>query len=453
MPVVEFRTSVPVSAAEAFRWHARPGAFWRLTPPSGRVEVLAEHGGIEDRGRLELRLGSPPFSVRWVAVHRGYDEGRRFVDEQDEGPFARWIHEHAFEDAGAGRSVVVDRIDYELPFGSLGDFVGGAFTRRRLARLFRHRAAVLSGDLARHAPYVGQAPLRIGISGASGLLGKQLAAFLTTGGHEVRRFARGRKARPGEIAWNPENGRIDHEALEGLDAVIHLAGESIAGGYWTEARKAEILASRVDGTRLLATALAVLRDPPKVFLCASAVGYYGNSGLARVDESGASGSGFLAEVARAWENAAEPARAAGVRTVTMRFGVMLSARGGALAKMLVPFKLGLGGPIGSGQQGLSWIALDDAIYAVHHILRREDISGPVNVVAPEPLSQREFAQALGRSLRRPAVVPLPAPVVLRLFGQLGEEVLLGGQYVEPAALRKSGFTWDASRLVDALARC
>jgi hypothetical protein len=269
------------------------------------------------------------------------------------------------------------------------------------------------------------------------LVGTQLAAFLTAGGHEVLRIRR---------------GRIDHESLEGLDAVVHLAGESIAGGRWTPERKAEILASRVLGTKRLAESLTALRNPPAVFLCASAVGYYGNRGDERVDETSPPGCGFLAEVARAWEESCAPATDAGIRTANLRFGVILTSRGGALAKMLPPFKLGAGGPIGDGRQGFSWISLDDAIYAIHHVLRNDAVRGPVNVVAPEPLPQSAFAKALGRALRRPAVIPLPAPVVKAMFGQLGEEALLGGQFVEPAALRSSGFAWTAPNLDEALSR-
>ena len=437
MSVFELRTELPVPASQAFLWHARPGAFLRLSPPWYRVEVRDAAGGIENGARLAMRLGTPPLSVNWVAVHRDFQEGRRFVDVQESGPFARWEHEHAFEDAGGGGSVLVDRIEYELPFGRAGEILGEAFVRRRLERVFRHRAAVTIGDLSRHAPYLGRGPLRVAITGASGLIGTQLAAFLTSGGHEVVRVAR---------------GRISHESLEGLDAVVHLAGENIAGGRWTRERKAEILASRVNGTKRLAEALSVLREPPGVFLSASAVGYYGDTGEAVVDEAAPSGSGFLGSVAEAWERATAPASNAGIRTVTMRFGVILTSRGGALAKMLLPFKLGAGGPIGDGRQGFSWIALDDAIYAIHHLIRREEIGGPVNVVAPEPLPQREFARALGRALHRPAVLPLPAPVVKTLFGQLGEEVLLGGQFVVPHALRRSGFTWGAARLDEALSR-
>ena len=452
MAVFEYRVPLDAPSAEVFRWHARPGAFVRLSPPWHRVDVIDARGGIENGARLTLRLGPPPFSVEWVAVHQGFEEGRRFVDVQESGPFADWTHEHTFEDAGAGRSVVHDRIDYTLPFGSAGAFALDWFTRRTLARVFGYRAALLARDLARHAPYFGRPPLKVAISGASGLIGSQLAAFLTTGGHDVLRIVRGRKARDGEIAWNPSTGRIDHEALEGLDAVVHLAAESIASGRWTEERKAEIAASRINGTKLLAEALSVLRTPPKVFLSASAVGYYGAPGFAHVDESGSSGTGFLAEVARAWEDATQPAALAGIRTATMRFGVVLTSRGGAVAKMRLPFKLGAGGPVGGGFQGFSWIALDDAVYAIHHLIRSEALRGPVNVVAPEPPSQREFAAALGRAMHRPAIVPLPAPIVKGLFGQMGEEVLLSGPNVKPSVLKRSVFVWSAPSLDEALAR-
>jgi uncharacterized protein (TIGR01777 family) len=306
-------------------------------------------------------------------------------------------------------------------------------------------------DLARHAPHSDRPKLRVAITGATGLLGSALAAFLTTGGHEVLRFVRHRAADTGDVAWDPAAGHADREKLEGLDAVIHLAGENIAASRWTERRKAVILESRTKGTRLIAETLAALAAKPKVFLSASAVGFYGDRGEDRLDESSAPGSGFLAEVVRAWEAATEPAEAAGIRTVKMRFGVILTPKGGALAKMLLPFKLGAGGPIGGGRQGFSWVALDDAVYAIHHLTRDESARGPVNVVAPDPVPQREFASALGRALHRPALAPLPAFAVKALFGQMGEEALLGGQFVQPAALQRAGFAWSAGHLEGALA--
>ena len=441
MPDFEHRTEVQATAADAFRWHERPGAFVRLSPPWDRVEIVSQHGGIEDGGRLSLKIGAGPLTFPWVAVHQRYEEGRRFVDFQETGPFAQWVHEHEFSDTGPGRSVVIDRIDYLLPFGAAGRLAFESLTRARLTKMFRYRGAVLAGDIARHAPYKDRPPLRVAITGSSGMLGRQLAAFLTTGGHEVWRVVRNRKPAEGEIPWNIATGRIDHEALEGLDAIVHLSGANLAT-RWTPEHKAEIERSRVASTQLLAGAVAVLRQPPKVFLSASAVGYYGDRGAKRVDETSSAGTGFLSEVAKKWEAATEPAAAAGVRTVNLRFGIILSARGGALAKMLPAFKLCAGGPVGTGDQVFSWIGLDDAIYAIHHLIRTESVRGPVNVVAPGALPQREFARELGRVLGRPAVVPLPAFAVRALFGQMGEETLLSGQFVEPGVLRRSGFSWD-----------
>jgi uncharacterized protein (TIGR01777 family) len=406
MPVFDAKTTIDVPAVHSSRWHARPGSELRLSPPWGRIGIV---------------------------------------------PFARFEHEQSFEEAGTGRSAVIDHVDYQLPFGAAGELLCGAPTRRALARWFRYRGTVAAGDLARHAPYFARPPLRVAITGASGLLGQQLAAFFTAGGHEVLRLVRRRKPGEGEISWDPASGRIDHEALEEMDAVVHLAGENIAA-RWTEERKAEIARSRVSGTKLLAEALPVLRTRPKVFVAASAIGYYGDRGQERVDETAKPGSGFLADVVSAWEKAVRPAAEAGIRTASLRFGVVLTSRGGAVAKMRLPFLLGVGGPIGGGHQGFSWIALDDAIYAIHHVIRHEDLRGPINVVAPGALPQRELASALGRTLHRPARIPVPEIAVRKLFGQMGEESLLASQFVEPEILRRSGFAWSAATLDEALAR-
>ncbi|HZN55954.1 MAG TPA: SRPBCC family protein, partial [Candidatus Polarisedimenticolaceae bacterium] len=228
MPTFESKASLPVSAAEAFRWHTRPGAFERLAPPWERVAVVDGAGRIEDGSRVTLRIGRPPAAMRWVAVHREVEEGRRFLDVQESGPFERWVHEHRFEDRREGGSQLTDRIKFALPLGAAGELVGGAAIRRRLTRAFRYRRQVTAEDLARHAPRLGEAKPVVAITGASGMLGRQLAAFLGAGGYEIRRFARGRTARDGEIAWNPATGRLDHEGLEGIDAVVHLAGESLS---------------------------------------------------------------------------------------------------------------------------------------------------------------------------------------------------------------------------------
>ena len=291
--------------------------------------------------------------------------------------------------------------------------------------------------------------LRVALSGGSGLVGSAMASFWRARGHVVLRLVRHSARSVDEVAWDPRAGTIEGAKLEGLDAIVHLAGETIAA-RWTASRREAILRSRVEGTRLLARTLASLAAKPSIFVSASAVGYYGTR-AAPVDETSPPGEGFLADVTRAWEAETAPAAAAGIRTVVTRFGIILAREGGALAKMLPAFRLGLGGPIGGGRQGFSWVALDDVVSAIDRVVGDATIAGPVNVVAPEPVTQRAFASALGRALHRPAKVPLPAAAVRLLFGTMGEETLLGGSFVRPAVLLRSGFQWRAPRLDAALA--
>lgn len=442
------RSHLDAPAAAVFRWHARPGAFERLTPPWERVRVVARHGGIEDGGRLELRLGRGPLGVRWLAEHRDYVDGEQFRDVQAAGPFAHWEHTHRVEPDGAGGCWLEDRIAYALPGGALGALLGGAFTRRKLERMFRYRHRVTAGDVAAHAR--GGQPMKILVSGASGLIGGALVPYLTTGGHEVLRLARGGRRRAGVVTWDPSAGTLDPAALDGVEAVVHLAGENIAGGRWTAARKAQIRDSRVVGTRLLCEALADMARPPKVLVAASAIGFYGHRGNDVVDEDSAPGGGFLADVCREWEAATAPAAAAGIRVVNLRFGIVLSAAGGALATMLTPFRLGLGGPVGGGEQYMSWIAIEDVADAVLFALTTPALAGPVNAVAPTPVTNAELTATLARVLARPAVVPLPAVAVRLLFGEMGEELLLASTRVAPHRLTEAGFHFRFPELEPAL---
>jgi hypothetical protein len=293
--------------------------------------------------------------------------------------------------------------------------------------------------------------LRIAVTGATGLVGGALTESLRAAGHRVDRIGRG-APRPGttDIRWDPGQGALDPRALDGVDAVVHLAGESVAAGRWTPARKTAIRDSRVAGTRLLAVTLAGLRPPPGVLLSASAIGIYGDRGDEALDETAAPGRGFLAEVAQAWEAATGPARTAGIRVVTLRIGMVLARSGGALGQMLVPFRLGLGGVVGDGRQPVSWIARDDLVGAIQHLLRAGQVAGPVNGVAPSPVTNREFTRTLARVLGRPALVPLPAPAVRLLFGEMGQALLLGGARVVPRRLLDSGFVFRHPGLEDAL---
>src|SRR5271169_6511151 len=278
---------------------------------------------------------------------------------------------------------------------------------------------------------------RILVSGVSGPIGAALLPSLRTSGWSVVRLVRGTAAGAGQVAWDPGKP-VSPESVSGFEAVIHLAGEGIFG-RWTAAKKRKIRESRVAGTLNLAQALARAEDKPKVFVCGSAIGYYGNRGDEALTEQSAAGTGFLAEVCQQWEEATMPAVQADIRTAHLRTGIVLSPKGGALGAMLVPFKLGLGGRTGDGQQWMSWIDVQDMVGAIHHILKNDLMQGAVNMVAPKPVTNGEFTRTLAGVLSRPAIFPMPAFAVKAIFGEMGEELLLGSQKVEPGRLIESGY--------------
>lgn len=411
------RSTIHAPASTLFAWHARPGAFERLTPPWAPVRVVARVPGTDGgsiTGRARVTLDVPvvriPFlgavSTRWIVEHRDYLEGRQFRDVQIAGP--------------------------------------------RLDRLFAYRHTVTAADLERHESFAERGTLKVAITGATGLIGRALVPFLTTGGHEVTRLVRRRDAlAPGDTYWNPERGEIDAAALDGVDAVINLAGETLSE-RWTPAHKRAIRDSRVKGTALLARTLAGLPNPPKVFISVSAVGYYGDGGDRILDESSPAGTDFLATVARDWEAAAEPAAQRGIRVVHPRMGVVLAAHGGILERLLPPFKLGMGGKLGSGAQWMSWIALDDLIGALHFLLFTPSLSGPVNVTSPNPVTNAGLAKTLGHVLGRPAIAAVPSLVLKLTFGEMADTMLLAGQRVLPRKLEAAGFEFRHPKLEEAL---
>jgi uncharacterized protein (TIGR01777 family) len=404
------RTATVPASAEAVRlWHRRPGAFSRLVPPWERLCAVDR-----DESRTTCHLGLGPLSFRCVITHQ-------------------------VEAETAAVSRVTDRVEWEGLTGVLGEVASGLL-HQRLDRLLRYAQEVRRGDLEAHARFSARPRLHVAVTGASGLLGSMLVPFLTSGGHRVTPLVR-RTPRPGEARWNSETGAVEPGNLGGVDAMIHLAGENI-GARWTEQRKRRIRESRSRVSRGLAESLSRWSPPAQVLVSASAVGIYGDRGDTVLTET--SGipdppTDFLVEVAREWEAATEPARARGVRVVSLRFGVILTPAGGALKAMLPPFRLGLGGPLGGGSQWLSWIAPHDAVGAIHHALMTDALQGPVNTTAPNPVTNREFATTLGRVLNRPALLPLPAAAVRLALGEMGEVVLLGGARVLPARLRESGF--------------
>ena len=443
-------TRIKVSAEEVFAWHARPGALERLTPPWERVTVESRTGGVEAGARVVLRVDAGPVRLRWIAVHDDVIPGRQFCDQQAQGPFRYWRHRHRFEPEGTSTCQLEDEIEYALPLGWVGRIVAKARIHETLDRMFAYRHAVIKADIETHAAHERHRAMHVAVTGSRGLVGSALVSFLTTGDHRVTRLVRGAPVGPDEVAWDSGRGMADLSRLDGVDAVVHLAGENIAAGRWTPARKAEIRRSRVEGTQRLCEALARLARPPRTVVSASAVGFYGDRVAEIVTEDSAPGTGFLPDVCREWEAATEPAFRAGIRVVNLRFGMVLTPAGGALRKMLLPFRLGAGGRVGNGQQFMSWIALDDAIGAIHHCLCEESVRGPVNVAAPGPVTNADFTHTLARVLRRPAVIPFPAFAARLLFGEMADALLLAGARVIPARLQASGYRFRFPDLESAL---
>jgi len=285
--------------------------------------------------------------------------------------------------------------------------------------------------------------MKILVSGSHGLVGKALINSLTTDGHEVLKLVRRARAFGApEVEWHPNQGQLDAQHLEGFDVVVHLAGESIASGRWTDSKKRAIRESRVKGTTLLSEVLAQLSRPPSVFLSASAIGYYGNRGDELLTEQSAPGEDFLSSVCIEWENATKPAMEKGIRTIQTRFGVILDPEGGALAQMLTPFRMGIGGRVGSGKQWMSWIALEDVVNGLKFLIADKPVYGPINFVAPNPVTNAEFTKTLGRVLSRPTLFPIPAFGARLAFGELADALLLSSQRVEPGVLEDKGFLFS-----------
>lgn len=451
MPEFRYEQRLPFPAADVFAWHMRPRALERLMPPWENAQVADRSGGIEDGGRVHVRTRRGPVTMDWRLRHTAFEPGRRFRDEQESGPFASWAHTHEFESAADGGTVLRDSIEWEPPLGSAATAFTGPVVDRELRRLFAFRGRRLAHDLGRHHGYKGP-PLVVAVTGASGFVGRALCDFLVTGGHTVLPVVR-RKADPGkgEIHWDPMEGRIDGGRLEEADAVVHLAGESLSGGRWTPAKKKAIWESRVAGTRVLVKALNALRDPPGVLVSASAIGVYGNRGAGRIDETSKPGKGFLPDLCQVWEAEADKAKRSGVRVVNLRAGLVLSPAGGALGTMLLPFKLGLGGRLGSGRQYVSWIDHDDFVALIFHALITSAARGPLNATAPHPVSNATFTTVLGRVLKRPTVLPVPSLAVKGLFGEMGTALLLEGARVLPKVAGRTGFRFAFQGLEESLA--
>lgn len=441
---IEFGSVVDAARDDVFAWHTRPGAIHRLLPPWQPLSVVREAASLAD-GRAVLAL---PGGLRWVAEHQpdAYDPPARFADvlgrdgvrSLPAGLVGTWRHDHRFEAVGDHRTRVVDRVDTPVP-------------EALLQQTFRYRHRQLAEDLACHrwSHEQGVRPVTVAVSGSTGLIGTALTAYLSTGGYRVIRLVRRPPRDDGERRWDPRSPAPD--LFEGVDAVVHLAGASIAGRF-TDAHRAAIRDSRIEPTRRLARLAATTPNGPATFVCASAIGIYGyDRGDTPLDESATGGTGFLADVVAEWEAATAPADAADLRVVNVRTGVVQTPRGGTLQIMRPLFSAGLGGRLGSGRQWLSWIDLDDLLDVYHRALADPRLSGPVNAVAPEPVRNMDYTRILAGVLHRPALLPVPSFGPSLLLGKQGaRELATADQYVVPHRLLAAGHTFRRASLEDCL---
>ena len=442
--------AAPVTALDA--WHHRQGALARLTPPGEPVRVVVAAPAIHNGAQAILKVGIfPGIWSTWTAEHRNVVPGQEFTDVQTDGPFALWEHTHRFlpDPNTHGGSLLQDHVTCAIHGGKLANLLARPLLQKRLDRLFQWRHTRTKMDLESLQRLGPVRPQHILVSGASGMIGRALVPFLQQCGHKVTRLGR-RPDGPDSLVWDPDNQALDLSGLAPVDCIIHLAGSNVAAGRWSARRRAEILNSRVCATRVLAEAAAQMSPRPAVFLSASGISCYAADGNAHDEASPTDTATFLGKVVAAWEAAADPARAAGIRVAHLRLGVVLSPDGGALAKLLPLFRLGFGGPIGHGQRAFSWIAVDDVLDVFHRACLDTSFSGAVNLVAPDCPTNAAFSSMLGKVLQRPAVLPTPDFLLTTLFGQMAEETLLADLRVMPNRLLQQAYPFRFPHLESAL---
>lgn len=412
--------------------------------------------GIREGGRAVIEISAPWGSSRWVAEHFNVQAGREFSDRQLQGPFRSWTHTHSFEPLYQDQSTLTDVVVCELPLSPLSDLFAANFVKKKLSAMFAYRHRVLSNDLSFWASIPEKKMKRVLLTGSRGLIGRELAAFLRQAGYDVIGLSRTKIDGDSQtVLWDlTERTPIDGTLLldgRSLDAVIHLAGEGIAESRWTDEQKSKLARSRIEATHNLIAGLKSLGLTPQVFISASGVGIYGDRGDEVLTESSGLGHGFLSDLALAWESAGQQAEQAfAARAVQFRMSTVLTPRGGALAKMMLPFKSGLGGRLGHGRQWMSWVALDDVLYAIAFALESSNVRGPVNLVSPQPVRNLEFTRILGEVLGRPAIFPVPRFALRLALGEMADELLLASQRAQPELLMHFGFKFRFPDLRQAL---
>ncbi|MFN5470301.1 MAG: TIGR01777 family oxidoreductase [Pirellulaceae bacterium] len=456
-----FRSLLPVSREAAFAYHEWPGALGRLLPPWQSVTATPPTNGLKDGSQVRLTLRMLGIPLHWLAVHEGYNPPELFVDTQASGPFAFWRHEHHFQEGPtAGTSILEDQIAYRLPLAFASHPLAGRWVDRQLASMFAYRHRITQSDLLRQSQLAVHRGKRVAVTGATGLIGSIVCQLLESIGCYVIPVVRtgGATARVDTtrdtLRWDPARGLLDPAKASGLDAIIHLAGKSLASGRWTVRSKEQMWSSRVDATQLLANQLAGLAEPPKSFVSASGVGIYGDCADRWCAEDAPPAEDYLGRMAFQWEAASEPLRKRGVRIAQGRLGIVLSPQGGALHAMLPIFRLGLGGPLGAGDQYWSWVERSDAAAAFVHLALEPGCEGPYNISAETPETNRRWTQAIGKAVGRPAILPAPAFALRCAMGtEMANSMLLSSTRADGARLRLAGFQYAFSGLAETLNYC
>ena len=457
MPQFVHEAHFPHKREEVWNWYDSEGAFLRVMPEWEGLKPV-QVGKLQDGEETKFRIKLGPLRPMWVARHYGVKPGERFCDVMVKGPFGKWDHEHSFE-RHHNESKIIDTIDWKLPFHLLTGWTSFLTVKPRLTSMFRFRTDRTANDLRAISKFSTLPRQRILVSGSTGLIGTQLCAFLQSAGHEVYRLLRP-NSKVSQIVqeqhilrWDEKSGEMIQGDLNGFDSIIHLAGAGIGDRRWSKKRKKLLWDSRIDVTKKLCDLISKLDQPPKKFLCGSAIGYYGNRENEKLTEQSTIGQGYLPEMCEAWEQSTHSLSKLGIKVVYLRTGLVMTPMGGILKRLLLPAKCGAMGPVGGGKQMQSWISLDDELYAIHHLVMVPDAEGAFNLTAPTPVSQKKFAKILGKVLKRPAFAPLPGFVIRTVFGEMGKKLVLDGQEVYPQRLVESGFEFTHTNLEDCLRHC
>ncbi|MCB1073075.1 MAG: TIGR01777 family oxidoreductase [Chlamydiia bacterium] len=449
----QFRSLINRSPEEVFGWHLKDRMLERCIPPYESISILNSEGRPNVIGS-KIAFRAKFLGLFSTTVNLEYTE---FVPDESftiiakDGRLKELKYKTAITPQSEHTSEIIDSFAFSHNFPRIFNPLINRILQKRLFRIVNYKHEMIDHDIGMLRKYPFERPLKVLVSGSHGLIGKNLAYFLEFAGHDVWHLSRFGSKEEKTLIWDPKTGECDSRQFEGFDVVVHLAGENIGEGRWTKKKKERVLKSRSKGTENLVQIFKGLKNPPKAFISASAVGYYGNRGAEVVDETSGPGKGlFISQVCEEWERASRELEEKGVRVVHTRFGMVLSSAGGALKKMMTPFKWGLGGKLGNGHQYVSWVAIDDVVGSIYHVMMTPSLQGAVNVVAPNPVPNDILTKKLSKRLNRWIGPPLPEFVIRMILGQKGEELLLTSTRVEPLRLNESGYHFHYPKLTQAL---